>query len=395
MPNERLLRTCQALEQDGLNALVCGLPGHVLLLSGYWPVTGRSLAMVTVTGQCGVIVPEDEGRLANRSWAQDVWTYRPDSLSSLEPPEQAIVPTVREAAEEFGISAGRIGFEGGAFRQSQLYPSMWVAGSGVEQVLRAALPDATLADARALLGVMPVVKTGAEVDHIRTACRTARDAFAEGLRHVLIGSTEARVAAAFRAPLSQWDESSHVQRADGFVGCMSGPNAAEAAGAYSRSRQRRLRQQDLVLVHAMSFVDGYWSEVTRTYCLGRPDPQQQRMYHAVFDARDAALGAIRPGARAADVDAAARRVMHERGFGKDFRVALGHGVGFTAGDSYAAPALHAASTEVLQPRMVVTVAPGIYIDGYGGMRHGDVVAVTDTGQEVLTSFQSEIGSLVR
>jgi Xaa-Pro aminopeptidase/Xaa-Pro dipeptidase len=119
------------------------------------------------------------------------------------------------------------------------------------------------------------------------------------------------------------------------------------------------------------------------------------MYHAVFEARQAALAAIRPGARAAAVDAAARQVMQARGFAHDFRTPLGHGVGFTATDQQAGPLLHPASGDVLQPRMVFTVAPAVYIDGYGAVRHGDVVVVTENGHEVLTPFQLEPGALVR
>jgi Xaa-Pro aminopeptidase len=118
------------------------------------------------------------------------------------------------------------------------------------------------------------------------------------------------------------------------------------------------------------------------------------MYEAVFAARDAALAAIAPGARAADVDAAARGVIASRGFGALFKHSTGHGVGFSAIDASAQPRLHPASPDVLLEGMVCNVEPAIYINGFGGLRHCDVVAVTDSGCEVLTPFQAELAELV-
>src|SRR6185312_6073097 len=96
-----------------------------------------------------------------------------------------------------------------------------------------------------------------------------------------------------------------------------------------------------------SYVDGYWTDITRTYCLGRPDARQQAMYEAVFAARAAALDAIRPGVAAVDVDSAARRVLAERGFGKEFTHGVGHNVGFSAISAEYPPRLHPASPDHL------------------------------------------------
>ena len=100
------------------------------------------------------------------------------------------------------------------------------------------------------------------------------------------GQTEAEVAARFAAPLSV-DGLTYpdVTRAGGFVYCMSGPRSAQAGGAYARSSSRTLNDGDLVLVHCNSYVDGYWTDITRTYCLGEPDERQRAMYAAIEAAR--------------------------------------------------------------------------------------------------------------
>jgi len=118
------------------------------------------------------------------------------------------------------------------------------------------------------------------------------------------------------------------------------------------------------------------------------------MYEAVFSAREAALAAIRPGVKAAAVDHAARAELENLGFGREFKHPTGHGVGFAAIDHNALPRLHPRSEDVLEAGMVFNVEPAIYIDGLGGLRHCDMVAVTDTGVEIVTTFQTSLEELV-
>ncbi len=174
---------------------------------------------------------------------------------------------------------------------------------------------------------------------------------------------------------------------------MSGEHSALAGGAYARTRDRALRGGDLVLIHCNSYVDGYWTDITRTYMLGAPSPRQREIHEAIFAARAAALAAIRPGARAADVDAAARGVLTERGFGPYFTHPTGHNVGFSAISAESPPRLAEGSADVLEPGMVFNVEPAVYLMDYGGVRHCDVVTVTKGGAEVLTPFQATVEEL--
>ena len=118
------------------------------------------------------------------------------------------------------------------------------------------------------------------------------------------------------------------------------------------------------------------------------------MYDAVFTARTAALAAIRPGARAADVDRAARDVLTERGFGEYFTHGIGHNVGFSAISPDFPPRLHPASPDLLELGMTFNIEPSIYIEGYGGLRHCDVVTLGADGAEVLTPFQADLPDLI-
>ncbi len=272
------------------------------------------------------------------------------------------------------------------------YAAMHLYGPLILDLLLEAFPAARLAPAGDGLTRLRSVKTPREIDGIRTACRIVESAFREGAGRLRAGLRETEAAVGFYGPLCTGGaDLPGPGRVGGFTFCMSGSNSAKACGAFARSGDRRLGVNELILVHCNSYADGYWTDVTRTFCLGEPDERMRRMYDAVFAARGAALEALRPGAKASAVDAAARSVLRDRGFGAEFKHSTGHGVGFEAISPNALPRLHPKSDDVLQPGMVFNVEPAVYIDGYGGLRHCDMVALTASGAEVLTPFQGATG----
>jgi Xaa-Pro aminopeptidase/Xaa-Pro dipeptidase len=369
---ERIERIRRRLAASGLDALVCGLPTHVLLLSGYWPVVGTALAIATRDGRILVIAPEDELELARRGGADEVRTFKSGSLERVSSLLEEVYPPLQQALLDLGLTGRRVGYESGAVMQPASYVSMHLYRADLFRLLTDALYKTTIVPADELLEQLRSVCTPAEIARIRTACRIAGLAFDEGamrLRRTFDegaallwpavyerdaplrpGLTEAAAAVSFQAPLSARGIGfDGVERADGFVACMSGDNASHAHGAYARSRATPLREGTLALVHCNSNADGYWTDITRTYCLGAPTAMQQRMYDAVLEARAAALEAIRPGARAADVDRAARDCLEARGFGDAFKHPTGHGVGFAAIDHDAIPRIHPKSTDGSRP----------------------------------------------
>jgi Xaa-Pro dipeptidase len=113
-------------------------------------------------------------------------------------------------------------------------------------------------------------------------------------------------------------------------------------------------------------------------------------FTGLTEARAAAFDAIKPGVHASFVDQAAREVIRKHGFGDKFPHSLGHGVGFAAISANARPRIHPASDEILETGMTFNIEPSIYIEGEGGARHCDMVAVTTNGMQLLTDFQSEM-----
>jgi len=133
-------------------------------------------------------------------------------------------------------------------------------------------------------------------------------------------------------------------------------------------------------------VDGYQSDLTRTLVLGEPDERFQEIYDLVLKAQLAALEGIRPGVTGREADALARGIIVEAGYGEYFGHGLGHGVGL---EVHEGPRASKVSEEVLRPGMTLTVEPGIYIPGWGGVRIEDLVVVGEDGLEVVSAAEKE------
>jgi Xaa-Pro aminopeptidase len=388
---ERIARIQEALKSANLDAVLCTLPSNVLMLSGYWPVTGAGMAVATRDGVVAVLAPQDELQFAEHGWASRIDTFSPGSLSEITTPSIAASGPLRKLLHDLKIDCAHIGYEFGEASEPASYAGMHVYSSAVIDMLRFAAPSAPLAPASVVIGRLAASKTPPEIDRIRTACQIASEAYAHGVREIEDGRLETEVAAAYRDGFSVFGMAkTNVLCADGFAWCMSGPNSAKAGAAFAHTGNRQLQRGDLVLVHSNSYFDGYWTDVTRTQVLGDATDKQREILSVIAEAGAAAYAAIRPGIRAADVDAAAREVIRQHGFQKEFPHSLGHGVGFAAISANAHPRIHPKSDEVLETGMTFNVEPSIYIEGYGGARHCDMVAVTANGMELLTDFQSEL-----
>ena len=151
---------------------------------------------------------------------------------------------------------------------------------------------------------------------------------------------------------------------------------------HGRATAQRLPKQGFVTLDFGVVVEGYCSDMTRTVHLGRGGARARAVYAAVLEAQEAAVAAVAPGVTAAAIDTAARSVLKRAGWGKYFSHSTGHGVGL---EIHEGPRLAAKVEQVLEPGMVITVEPGVYLPGEFGVRIEDMVLVTDEGREVLTA----------
>ena len=219
------------------------------------------------------------------------------------------------------------------------------------------------------------VKSSDEVEFIRKACEIASVGVNTAYEVVEPGISEQEIVS----------EIEYTMRKHGSGGVAFGTIVASginSAFPHGACRSRTVMEGDLVVVDIGATVMGYRSDITRTIGAGKIGERQQDIYGIVKVAQDLAVKAIMAGVKATDVDAVARNVIGRTGFRDCFVHNVGHGVGL---EIHEAPVLSPDSKDVLEAGNVVTVEPGIYIVGFGGVRIEDTVLVTETGAEKLTS----------
>ena len=222
-------------------------------------------------------------------------------------------------------------------------------------------------------------KDAAELQRMERAAAIATDALAQVVAAGLGGRTERDVG---------FDLDDRMRRA-GAAGpayetiVASGPNAALP---HARPGDRHIESGDLVIIDVGALVDGYRSDMTRSYSIGAPDPEAARMLDVVTRAQVAAAALVDAGVTVSDIDRTARAVIEEAGWGELFSHGTGHGVGL---DIHEAPSVSSRATATLQPGHCITVEPGVYRAGFGGVRVEDLLVVSESGARVLTTAPKE------
>jgi Xaa-Pro aminopeptidase len=347
---------------------------------------GTSCCIFTKDGEVHLLLPEDEVELAAQTSGAQRTSFQPASLDQITDASKAIRDPLVRVVRQLGLDQASIGIEASQFLQPSSYAVMNLYLSGIHELLRGAFPKLQLIPADNAFEQLKTTKTPCEMSKIRLAARIAGTAFETQQDAIGSGMRETEIASRFQCSFECAPAATNTQRSYGFFFCMSGPNAAKADAAYARTRQRVVNNGDLVMMHCNSCCDGFWTDITRTYTAGDGDSRQEEMRSAIMAAREAALAAIAPGVEAKEVDRAARMVLQQRGFGPQFKHATGHGIGFAAANHNGIPRIHPKSPDVLASGMTFNVEPAIYFEGYGGMRHCDMVGVTENGVEVLTDF---------
>ncbi|MBI3754654.1 MAG: aminopeptidase P family protein [Deltaproteobacteria bacterium] len=160
-----------------------------------------------------------------------------------------------------------------------------------------------------------------------------------------------------------------------------------AALPHGKASDKRIKRHEMIIVDLGAKYNGYYSDETCTFAVGKPDKEQRKVYQVVKDAHDKAIEAVRPGVKASYIDSAARCFIKRAGYGRYFSHGTGHGVGLAVHEW---PNISPYNDDVVEEGMVFTIEPGIYIPGWGGVRIEDMVLVTKNGCEVLTEMSKEL-----
>ena len=253
--------------------------------------------------------------------------------------------------------------------------------------LQKELPGTEWVDTEGIVEELRAIKDAGELAEIRRSIDLAERTFAI-VRNSLRGDqTEAEIAGFLE----------HQIRLFGGDRCAFDPIVGvgeRAALPHAVKTAKRIEESSLVLIDWGAKAGRYMSDLTRVLVTGRPTQKLEKIYKIVLEAQLRAIATIRPGVPVKEVDRAARGYIEEAGYGKKFGHGLGHGFGLQIHES---PFMSGFSQKTLEPGMVVTVEPGIYLPGWGGVRIEDDILVTRDGHEVLScvpkSFEESIVTL--
>jgi Xaa-Pro aminopeptidase len=264
------------------------------------------------------------------------------------------------------LLSGRIGFEAAHLAYAE-YETL--SAGGIE-----------LVPTHGIVERLRVVKDEREQAAIRRSATILTRAYERLAEERFVGRTERDLA-------WQMAEFMHEDGAEEIAFATTVAAGANGATPHADTGDRRIEARQTVVVDAGCVVDGYCSDCTRTFATGRLSDELARAYRVCLEAQQAAVASVRAGMTGREADAVARERIDGDGFGEAFGHGLGHGVGLLV---HEAPALRPESEDELASGNVVTIEPGIYLRGVGGIRIEDLVIVQDDGVEVLTGFTKDL-----
>jgi Xaa-Pro aminopeptidase len=309
---------------------------------------------------------EDETLVTDMRYTTQLAEECPGLALEVRPPGLSMLKAVTKALKRAKIE--RLGIEGTS------------ATVAFQQSLAKALPDLQIVVTENLVERLRIVKDKDEIEATRVACQQARRAFDVVRAAMTPNMTELDVAA----------ELEYQARRFGAKALSFPPIVAvgpRAALPHATPTSRQLSESDFTLIDWGANSGLYMSDLTRIVVTGRISPKLRKIYAVVLKAQLAAIDAIRPGLTGEQVDRVARRIITRAGYGKAFGHGLGHGTGL---EIHEAPRLAVGQKTKLRPGMIVTVEPGVYVPGWGGVRIEDDVLVTRTGHEVLTDVPKQL-----
>ena len=352
----RLQRAQAAMAAAGVDALLVGAGADLRYLTGYHalPLERLTLLVARADGRHTLVVPQLE---------------EPRAAAALRSDAVELV-AFGETADPFGLVAARLRDLGSA-PVLAVGDVLWAA---FLLRLQQVLPTASWRLASEVTRDLRMRKDAAELAALRRAAQAIDRVHAAIPELLHPGRSEAEVG---RDIADRIVAEGH-DAAD-FVIVASGPNAASP---HHETGERVIAAGDVVVVDIGGPLDGYFSDCTRTYVVGSPPDGFRDAHDALLAAQQAAVAAVRPGVTAASVDAAARDLLTEAGYGDAFIHRTGHGIGLEVHEH---PYIVAGNDLVLEPGMTFSIEPGVYLPGRFGLRIEDIVAVTPDGCERLNT----------
>ena len=346
MTMERLEATRAEMRRRGIDALLVSVGSDLPYLTTYraFPLERITALVLPVDGDPALFVPRLEAPRVKTTVAVVPWDETDDPV---------------------GLMAGLLPARGTIAVGDQMWASFLIA-------FQRHLPEASFVDAEPLMASLRVIKEPREIEALRDAAHGV-DRVADELNDVRFsGKTEREMS---RIVSDMTLAAGHDSISFAIVA--SGPNGASP---HHESSDRVIRDGDAIVVDFGGRVRGYGSDTTRMYCVGTPPDGFEDAYAVLRDAQQAAVAAVRPSVTAESIDAVARTIIDDAGYGEAFIHRLGHGIGL---DAHEQPYLVEGNDQVIRAGMAFSIEPGIYLPNRWGMRIEDIVVAVDGGVDRL------------
>ncbi|MCD9021129.1 M24 family metallopeptidase [Cohnella silvisoli] len=356
--NERLQKLYAYMDQFNLDAVLITLPKHVYYLTGFSSEPHeRFLGLILPKGdEPFLLVPALDTEAAKaESTVSRIYTH-----TDTENPYEVLKRCLQGTVTRLGVEKSHL--------TMQRY-----------EALSETLKAEQYVDVETPLTNMRAIKSTDEIARLKNAARLVEQVLRDGLKHVKAGVTEMEIAAELEYAMKK----AGVGPAFATT-VLSGEKSALPHGA---TGNRQIQTGDMLLFDMGVAAEGYLSDITRTFAIGDISDKMKEIYETVLEANLRGIAALRPDAVLADVDYAARQCIAGRGYGAYFTHRVGHGLGI---EVHEYPSVHGDNRDLLREGMVITIEPGIYLPGIGGVRIEDDVLVTSTGSETLTTFPKQL-----
>jgi len=356
------------LEFAGLDGLILNPGPSLVYLTGlHFHLSERPVLVFFIPDKVpSIVIPELE---------QEKLKYLPFEIQSFpygeDPSQWATV--FRNAVKSAKLGTKRIGVEPRQLRFLEF------------SLLSNAAPKADIISAEDIISKLRIYKDQNELSAMRKAVEIAQQALIATLPHIKIGITERDLAGELTLQLIKAGCDPQVP----FTPIVSsGPNSANP---HANPSDRKLAPGDLLVIDWGASYEGYISDITRTFAIGKLEPDYEQICKVVLEANSVGRISAKPGIAAEVIDKAARGVIEAAGYGKYFTHRTGHGIGM---EGHEDPYIRADNLMLLEPGMTFTIEPGIYLPGKNGVRIEDDVVITPTGVECLTSLPREVSQLI-
>jgi Xaa-Pro dipeptidase len=360
----RLEKLSAGLRAGKLDALALNVGPSLTYLTGlHFHLSERPVVLlVPADGSPALVLPELEMlKLNDLPYELRAFPYPED------PSEWDRI--FRKALQALGLDGKRLGVEPRSMRLMEF------------RHIQAGAPEADFPDASDLVGRLRVRKDPDEVAAIRKAVGIAQEALEAVLPQIKVGQTEEEITGELVVQLLRHGSQPELA----FPPIVSA--GLNSANPHAIPSGRHLQNGDLLVVDWGAAVDGYISDLTRTFAVGEVDAECRKIHRIVQEANAAGCNAGRPGAPCAAVDRAARAVIDQAGYGQYFTHRTGHGIGMEAHEE---PFMRGDNLQPLEQGMVYTVEPGIYLPGRNGVRIEDNLVITGTGVECLSDMPRDL-----